>query len=98
MMFPYRSQNPGVMHACGHDGHTAMLLGAAAALKAKQRQLERNDKNWSFNPPEEASPHGGSQFMIADGIWQTPQVDMMFGLHLWAGSAPMAISASVAAT
>ena len=79
---PYGSRNAGVMHACGHDGHMAMLLGAATALK-------ENRNSWCgtvklvFQPSEEAAPHGGAPFMIADGVLDNPKVDMMFGMHLW---------------
>jgi amidohydrolase len=79
---PYGSRNAGVMHACGHDGHMAMLLGAATALK-------ENRNSWCgtvklvFQPSEEAAPHGGAPLMIADGVLDNPKVDMMFGMHLW---------------
>ena len=79
---PYCSRNAGVMHACGHDGHMAMLLGAATALK-ENRNSWRGTIKLVFQPSEEASPHGGSPLMIADGILENPKVDMMFGMHLW---------------
>lgn len=79
---PYCSQNPGVMHACGHDGHMAMLLGAATALK-ENRNAWRGIIKLVFQPAEEAAPFGGSPLMIKDGILENPKVDMMFGMHLW---------------
>ena len=78
----YCSKNPGVMHACGHDGHMAMLLGAATALK-NNRKSWRGTIKLVFQPAEEAAPHGGAPLMIRDGILEDPQVDMMFGMHLW---------------
>jgi len=79
---PHRSCNEGVMHACGHDGHMAMLLGAATTLK-ENRNAWRGTIKLVFQPAEEAAPHGGSPLMIADGILENPKVDMMFGMHLW---------------
>ena len=79
---PHRSQNAGVMHACGHDGHMAMLLGAATALK-ENRNSWRGTVKLVFQPSEEAAPHGGAPLMIADGVLENPKVDMMFGMHLW---------------
>ena len=79
---PYASKKPGVMHACGHDGHVAMLLGAATALK-ENRNSWRGTIKLVFQPAEEAAPFGGAPLMIKDGILDNPQVDMMFGMHLW---------------
>jgi amidohydrolase len=78
----YCSKNPGVMHACGHDGHMAMLLGAATALK-ENRNSWRGTVKLVFQPAEEAAPHGGAPLMIEDGVLENPKVDMMFGMHLW---------------
>ena len=77
---PYRSCVPGVMHACGHDGHVAMALGAARVLHALRDQLHGNVK-FLFQPAEET--YGGASEMIADGcLTREPAVDAVFGLHL----------------
>lgn len=77
---PYRSRHEGVMHACGHDGHTAIALGTAAYL-ACHRQDFRGTVKLIFQPAEE-SP-GGAKPMIAEGALQAPEVDGIVGLHLW---------------
>jgi amidohydrolase len=76
---PFRSQHPGVMHACGHDAHTAMLLAAAKALREDAADLVGNVV-FLFQPAEELPP-GGAKAMIADGAMDDPPVDAVFGLH-----------------
>lgn len=76
---PYRSQNPGVMHACGHDGHTAILLGVARILAARRQDFSGQVK-FIFQPAEEV--FGGARPMIEQGVMLDPQVDAAFGLHI----------------
>ncbi|MFC2948018.1 M20 metallopeptidase family protein [Virgibacillus sediminis] len=75
---PYASANPGVMHACGHDGHTAALLGTAQLLSKYKDQL-KGKVLFVFQPAEEKPP-GGAKFMIEEGILDG--VDAVFGAHL----------------
>ncbi|HEV8014587.1 MAG TPA: M20 aminoacylase family protein [Stellaceae bacterium] len=75
--FAYRSQNDGRMHACGHDGHTTMLLGAARYL-AETRGFD-GTVNFIFQPAEEGL--GGAQAMIADRLFERFPCDAIFGMH-----------------
>jgi amidohydrolase len=74
----YKSQNPGVMHACGHDGHTAALLGTAKTLSQFRQQI-KGKIIFIFQPAEETPP-GGAKYMIEDGILD--EVDYVFAAHL----------------
>ncbi len=76
----YGSTIEGRMHACGHDGHTAMLLGAATLLVEQQRQLRR-DVVFCFQPAEEGG--GGASRMIAEGVLDLADVGSAYALHLW---------------
>jgi amidohydrolase len=75
----YRSTNPGVMHACGHDGHMAILLGTAKLLSSMRARIKGQIK-FVFQPAEENL--GGARIMIEEGILKNPKVDAAFGLHL----------------
>ncbi len=76
----YISKNPGVMHACGHDAHTAMLMGAARILMERRDQFSGTVK-LLFQPSEEANG-GGAKPMIEAGVLEDPHVDAVFGQHL----------------
>ena len=81
----YASQNPGVMHACGHDGHTAIGLTVAKILHAHREQLSGTIK-FCFQPSEEGTSGeeiGGAEMMMRDGLLEGPKVDMSLSLHLW---------------
>jgi amidohydrolase len=79
--FAHTSQNPGKMHACGHDGHTAMLLGAAQYL-ANHRDF-KGSVIFIFQPAEEGG--AGAQEMIEDGLFEQFPCDAVFGMHNWPG-------------
>ena len=83
----FKSQNEGVMHACGHDGHTAILIGTAAVLKEIAAEFDGNIK-FLFQPGEETT--GGAEGMINEGVLENPEVDAALGLHLW-GTTPEGI-------
>ena len=74
----------GVMHACGHDTHTAILMGAAEIL-AKHKDKIKGSVKFIFQPAEEGPPpgeEGGAKLMIKEGVLQNPKVDAIFGLHI----------------
>jgi amidohydrolase len=79
--FPHRSCHAGQMHACGHDGHVAMLLGAAEALK--RRSNFDGTVVFIFQPAEEHE--GGGRVMVEEGLFQRFPMEMVFGLHNWPG-------------
>ena len=76
---PYASQNPGIMHACGHDGHTTMLLGAAKYL-SETRNFD-GTVYLIFQPAEESL--SGADIMVQDGLFERCPMQMVFGMHNW---------------
>lgn len=76
---PYKSANPGVMHACAHDAHTAILLTAAKILHENRSSIKGTVK-LVFQPDEERA---GAIEMVNEGVLENPDVDAVFGLHLW---------------
>jgi amidohydrolase len=95
---PYRSQTPGIMHACGHDAHVAVGIGVATLL-ARHRERFGGTIKLMFQPAEEGL--GGAQAMIADGVLKGPNVDVALGLHVSSnhaiGTAAMRSGAMMAA-
>ena len=79
---PYASRNPGVMHACGHDGHTAALVTVASILAERRNDL-KGQVLLVFQPAEENM--GGARIMIEEGVMTNPPVDRVLGFHLWNG-------------
>ena len=80
--FAHRSNHPGCMHACGHDGHTAMLLGAAEALAAGAVDFD-GSVYFIFQPAEEHE--GGGRVMVEQGLFELFPMQAVFGLHNWPG-------------
>lgn len=81
---PYKSQNHGAMHACGHDGHITGLLAAAKVLNAEKSSIKGSVK-LIFQPAEEG--YGGAKVMVDEGCLEEgpfgPRVDSVYGIHLW---------------
>jgi hippurate hydrolase len=83
-VFAHASRNPGWMHACGHDGHTAMLLGAARYLAENIERIAFDGVVYFiFQPAEESE--GGGEVMVQDGLFRQFPMDAVFGLHNWPG-------------
>ncbi len=82
----YNGQQVGVMHACGHDNHVAVLMGAAEVLSGMKATLPGTVK-FIFQPAEEGAPNGdgGAEPMIREGVLESPKVDAVFGLHVFPG-------------
>jgi len=82
---PYKSQNAGVHHACGHDAHMAIALGVAEVLAQMRDQINGSVK-FIFQPAEEGAPageEGGAALMIKEGALENPRPAAIFGLHVW---------------
>lgn len=80
----YNGKETSVMHACGHDGHTAILMGVAEVLAGMKKDLKGTVK-FIFQPAEEGAPkgeEGGAELMIKEGVMENPKVEVVFGLHL----------------
>ena len=83
-MGEYNGQEVGVMHACGHDSHVAMLMGTAEILANIKSELKGTVK-FIFQPAEEGAPEGeegGAALMVKEGVLENPKVDVIFGLHI----------------
>jgi amidohydrolase len=81
----YNGQEVGVMHACGHDNHVAILMGTAELLAGMKDRIPGTVK-FLFQPAEEAPPRGGAGPMIEAGVLENPHVDAVFGLHVGPGA------------
>jgi len=80
----YNGRETGVMHACGHDGHVAILMGVAEILSGMKKDLKGTVK-FIFQPAEEGGPKGeeyGAELMVKEGVLENPKVDVIFGLHM----------------
>ncbi len=80
----YNGQETGVMHACGHDSHVAVLMGVAKILADMKKDL-RGTVKFIFQPAEEGAPkgeEGGAELMVKEGVLENPKVDVIFGLHI----------------
>lgn len=80
----YNGQEVGVMHACGHDTHTAMLMSVAEILAGMKSEIKGTIK-FIFQPAEEGPPEGeegGAALMVKEGVMENPKVDVIFGLHI----------------
>lgn len=80
----YNDQEVGVMHACGHDSHMAILMGTAEILAGMKKDIAGTVK-FIFQPAEEGAPvgeEGGAELMVKEGVLQNPKVDVIFGLHI----------------
>lgn len=80
----YEGQDVGVMHACGHDNHVAILMGTAEVLAGMRERLPGTVR-FLFQPAEEGAPVGGAGPMIRDSALENPHVNAVFGLHVWPG-------------
>ena len=81
----YLGQDVGVMHACGHDNHVAILMGVASVLSGMRERLPGTVK-FIFQPAEEGAPpgeEGGAEVMVREGIMRNPDVDAIFALHVF---------------
>lgn len=80
----YNGQKVGVMHACGHDAHVAILMGVAEILASHKSEIKGTVK-FIFQPAEEGPPEGeegGAELMVKEGVLENPKVDVIFGLHI----------------
>lgn len=83
----YNGKETGVMHACGHDSHVAILMGVAEVLSKMKKEIHGTVK-FIFQPAEEGAPkgeEGGAELMVKEGVLKNPDVDAIFGLHIASG-------------